>query len=210
MLIDEDAVAVLARPVLKWQCDQITEAASWHRVLARKEPIIRIKANIGATIHRRGEEKRTKASGICRRNRLGEENPGVSTIARARSFYGDTNAFCPRRITERGDILHPGLLVEIGGEEPACLVWQHGIDAGSEIPRFARRFSCEMRAEDIITDRDECLVWAFPALDLRLSANSSNPFVSDKQARSPLSRFSDSPIGAETRHLVLGIGFGRA
>ena len=178
MLIDEGAVAVFARPVLKRQRDQIAEAAGRHRVLAREESVVRIKANIGTTIHRCGEEKRTEASGICRRNRLGEENPGVSPIAGARSFYGDTNAFCSRRITERGDILHPGPLVEIGGEEPTRLVWQHGIDAGIEIPRFARRLSCEMPLEDIITDRDECLVWAFPTFDLRFSANSWNPFVS--------------------------------
>src|SRR5271155_3837033 len=137
MLIDKCAVAVFARPVLKRQCDQITEAASRHRVLAREEPIIRIKANIGTTIHCRCDEKCTKASGICRRNRLGEEYPGVSTIAGARSFYGDTNAFFSRSIAESGDILHPGPLIEIGGEEPTRLVWQHGIDAGIEIPRFA-------------------------------------------------------------------------
>src|SRR5580692_11790984 len=118
MFIDEGTVAVFARPVLKRQRNQIAEAADRHRVLAWEEPVVRIKTNIGTTIHRCGEEKRTEASGISRWNRLGEKNPGVSPIAGARSFYGDTNAFCPRRITERGDILLPGFLIEISGEEP--------------------------------------------------------------------------------------------
>src|SRR6266852_6002165 len=34
-----------------------------------------------------------------------------------------------------------------------------------------------MRAEDIVPNTDECLVWAFSALDLRFSANPSDPLV---------------------------------
>src|SRR5579863_261675 len=148
MLIDEDAVAVFARPALKRQRDQIAEATGRHRILAREESIVRTKANVGTTIHRRSDEKRAEASGICRRNRFGEKNPGVSPITGARSFNGDTDAFCPRRITESSDILHPGSPVEIGSKEPTRLVRQHRIDTGTEIPRHAGRFSCEMPLED--------------------------------------------------------------
>src|SRR5262247_903474 len=63
----------------------------------------------------RRNQERTEASGGRRWHRFGEENPGMRTVARARSFDGDRDAFCPRRVTECSNILHPGLLVEIDG-----------------------------------------------------------------------------------------------
>src|SRR5271166_7050865 len=122
IVIEKDTIAILAWPVLQRQCDQIAKPARGHCVLARKEPIIRIEADVRAAIHRRRDQKRTKASGIRRWNRFDEENPGVRAIARARSFYGDRDALCPGGITERGNILHPGLLVEISSKEPTRLV----------------------------------------------------------------------------------------
>src|SRR5215831_15310824 len=53
----------------------------------------------------------------------------MRTVARARSFAGDRDAFCPRRVTECRNILHPGLLVEIDGKEPTCFVCQHRVYA---------------------------------------------------------------------------------
>jgi hypothetical protein len=34
-----------------------------------------------------------------------------------------------------------------------------------------------MRTDNVVTDGDECLVWALPALRLRLSADAPDPFV---------------------------------
>ena len=98
-------------------------------------------------------------------------------IARARSLDGDRNTFRPRRIAKRGNVLHPGLLVEISGEEPARLVRQHGIDTGGKVSRISGRSAGKMGPEGVIAERDEGLIWALPALDLRLSANASNPLV---------------------------------
>ena len=122
IIIEKDTVAILARPALEGQGDQIAEPARWHRVLAWKEPIIGIEADIGVTVHRRRDQKCTKASGIRRRYRLCEENPGVRAVSRLRSFDGDRDALCTRGVAERSDILYPGLLVEIGSDEPASFV----------------------------------------------------------------------------------------
>lgn len=46
-----------------------------------------------------------------------------------------------------------------------------------------------MRTEDIVPHRDECLVWAFSAFDLRLSANASDPLISAHRRVTRLPRF---------------------
>jgi hypothetical protein len=50
-------------------------------------------------------------------------------------------------------------------------------DTCREIPRTARHSSCEMKADNILIERNECLVWAFPALNLRFPADPSNLVV---------------------------------
>src|SRR5262245_61209588 len=57
------------------------------------------------------------------------------------------------RVTLWSKGLHPGLLVEIGGKEPACFVRQHRVYADSEIGRIAECLSGKMRAENIVPDR---------------------------------------------------------
>jgi hypothetical protein len=126
-------------------------------------------------------------------DRLREENPGVRTIARPRSFDGDRNAFRPRGVAERSDILYPGLLVEIGGNEPARFVQQHRIHADCEIRRLTGCLSRKMRTENIIPDGDKCLVRAFSAFHLRLSAHASDPLISACGCVSRLPRFGVFP-----------------
>src|ERR1700730_16403404 len=46
-----------------------------------------------------------------------------------------------------------------------------------------------MRAENFVSDRDECLVWALPAPDPRLSANSPDPLVPAHGRVTRLARF---------------------
>ena len=65
---------------MKLQCDQIAKTAGWHRVLTREEPVIRVKADVGAAVHRCRDEKRAKAPGLCRRNWLGKEYPGMRPL----------------------------------------------------------------------------------------------------------------------------------
>jgi hypothetical protein len=200
IIIEKHAVAVLTRFVLKRQRNQVSESACRHRILARKEPVIRIEADIRTAIHRRRDKQRAEAPRFRSRDWLGKENPSVSAIARARSFNGDGDVFCPGGVTKRSDIRHPALLVEIGGEEPTCLIAQHGIDADREIHRIARCFACEMRTENIIANSNERLVWAFTTLDLWLAAHASDPLVT---ARGRIACFSGYAVLPSARkHIV--------
>ena len=134
----------------------------------------------------------------------------MSTVARARSFDRDRDAFRPRRVAERDNVLLPGLLVEIRREEPACLVRPHGIDTGDEIDRITGRSPGQMGSNDVVAERDKCLIWAFSAFDLRLAADASDPLISTHRRIARLSALRHSPIGGETPPLVLGTGSGRA
>src|SRR5271165_4647838 len=101
----------------------------------------------------------------------------MSTVTRARSLDCNVDALCLRGIAERDDVLLPGFLVEIRSEEPACLVRQHGINPSGEIGRISGRFPGQMGANNVVTERDECLIWALTALDLRFSADPSDPLI---------------------------------
>jgi len=114
---------------------------------------------------------------VTRCYRFLEEDPRMSTAARAGPFDRNGNALCPRRIAERDNIPLPGLFVEIRREKPTCLVRQHGIDTGGEIRRVAGRSPGQMGANDVDPEWDECLIWALTAFDLRLSADPSDPLI---------------------------------
>jgi hypothetical protein len=50
-IIQKNAVVSFARLMLQGQCDQVAKSAERHEVLARKEPIICLEAQIRTTIH---------------------------------------------------------------------------------------------------------------------------------------------------------------
>jgi hypothetical protein len=74
IIIQERAVAVFARPVLQRQGDEVAKSARRHRVLARKEPIVRVEAYIRETVHRRRNEQSARAPRL---------NPAVSDRPKA-------------------------------------------------------------------------------------------------------------------------------
>lgn len=74
------------------------------------------------------------------------------------------------RVAEGGNIDHPGFLVEIGGEEPASLIWQHGIDTGGKT-------TLQVRSDDLIRNGLKRLAWALAAFHLRLATDATNPFI---------------------------------
>jgi hypothetical protein len=121
-------------------------------------------------------------------------------VTRARSLDRDGNAFGQRGVAERDNIPLPRLLVEIRREKPACLVRQHGIDASGEIERVSGCFPGKMGANDVVTERNECLIWALTAFDLRLSADSSDPLISTDGR---VTRFSAFRILPSTRKYLL-------
>ena len=55
--------------------------------------------------------------------------------------------------------------------------------------RVSGRFPGQMGANDVVTERNECLIWALTAFDLWLSADSSDPLISTDRRVARLSAF---------------------
>ena len=79
MVIKEDAVALSARSLLQWQGDQVPESSLRHRVLIRKETIVRIQADVRPPFHRFSQDVRAQPA--CQRGGNGvlKEEPDVRT-----------------------------------------------------------------------------------------------------------------------------------
>ena len=74
-VIKEDRVVLFACGPLKRQGNQVSKSSLRHRVLVRKQPVIRIEADVRTSFHRLSENVRSQSSGKCRRNGLFEEEP---------------------------------------------------------------------------------------------------------------------------------------
>ena len=105
-----------------------------------------------------------------------EEQPNVPAIARARSLQSGRHVHAAARIQDGPRIFPPMRLVEIGSQEEAGLVLQHGVDAHHEIT--ARIISAgKVPADGIVGDGQEVALRAVGALDLGLLAHARNPLV---------------------------------
>ena len=73
-------------------------------------------------------------------------------------------------------------------EHAVCLIDPHGRTTLETLPqspeaidewagKLAGRFPGQMGANNVITERNEGLIWALTAFDLRLSADSSDPLI---------------------------------
>jgi hypothetical protein len=149
--------------MLERQRDQISEPAPRHSVLARKEPVVGFHAELVTAAHRLGDEVAAHPPRDVRAHRRGEEEPCVGTVSRARTLDRQRHADDPARLDESGDVLLPRALVEIGGEKPACLVFEKRVHA-HDVPVPA----LQMVEDYLITDRHERLVRALAALAPRL------------------------------------------
>jgi hypothetical protein len=117
---------------LKRQRDQVPESALGQRVLVRKETVVRIEADVGATLQRLCEDQRAEFAREGCRDSLFEKEPHVRARSRARAFQGARQIHSSASRYESGRVFPPTLLVEIGGKEVACLVQEHRIDARDE------------------------------------------------------------------------------
>jgi len=81
LIIKKYGVSTFSWAFLKRQRDKIPEATARHRVLIRKETIIRIKTDLGPASHRFCQNERPKLSSKTRGDRLGEENPNMTAVA---------------------------------------------------------------------------------------------------------------------------------
>src|SRR6185437_8887345 len=103
----------------------------------------------------------------------------MPAIAGSRPLKGRGHALGLTSLQHGQGVSRPALLVKIGGRKPAGLVRKQRINTRHEI---ATRAACALAAaqmllDDVVGDRDEGLMRAFPAFDLGLAAYPLNPLV---------------------------------
>jgi hypothetical protein len=94
----------------------------------------------------------------------------MGTLPRSRTLDGGRYSDCAARLGEREHVVRPGVLVEVGRHEPACLVREERVDA-HDVPPL------EVVPDDLIRHGKERLVGTLPALDTRLLADTADPLV---------------------------------
>ena len=75
--IKKNRVVLFACSPLERQSNQVSKSSLRHGVLVRKQPVIRIEANVRTPFHRLSENVRSQSSGKCGRNGLFEEEPDM-------------------------------------------------------------------------------------------------------------------------------------
>jgi len=102
---------------LKRQGNQIAEATRWHEILTRKKPIVGSESDIGDAFHRVGNQEGPETAGQCRRNRLLEKYPGMSTVSGSGPLDGNRYSMTLARVPKSEYVSLPFPFVEIRGQE---------------------------------------------------------------------------------------------
>ena len=170
LVVEEDRVALLPRAVLKGQRDEVAETCARHRVLARKEPVVRVHAELVTRRHRLRDEVAAHFACGPRGDGLREEEPDVRAVAGSRSLDQGGQPEPPRRLHERANVLLPRGLVEVGGEKPARLVSEHRVDAHHVL-------AAQVLEQRRIIHGPERLVRTIAALHLRQLAYAGDELV---------------------------------
>jgi hypothetical protein len=127
LFVKEHAVVALPQALLQRQGDQIAEAALRQGVLVRKETVVRIQPDVWSPFHRLGENVRTEFPRQDSRYGLDEEQPQVTTVARARSLDRSRQPELSAGLANGADIRTPVLLVEVRGKKEAGLIEKHRV-----------------------------------------------------------------------------------
>src|SRR5271169_471549 len=102
----------------------------------------------------------------------------MPAIAGSRPLKGRGHALGLASLQHSQGVSRPALLIEIGGQKPAGLVRKQRINTRHEIAaRAACALAAQMLFDDVVGDRDEGLMRAFPAFNLGLAAYPLNPLV---------------------------------
>jgi hypothetical protein len=138
--------------------------------LVGKESVVRTHLQLVAACHRLGEDEAADAAGGVRRDAFVEEEPRVRAIAGPGAFESHWKSESVARLREREYVVLPPLVVEVRGERPAQITFEHRGDAHHVM-------ALQMLEHAPIVDGDTRLVRAFPALDPRLLAGAAHPLV---------------------------------
>lgn len=170
VVVEEDAVAVVASGFLEGQGNEVTEAAGGEGVLVGEEAIIGVEAERGVEDGGVGEEVGAEAAGEGGGHGFGEKEPGVAAVPGAGAFGGDGEAEVGGGAAVGGEVVAPAGAVEICGEEGAGVVGADGVGAEGVS-------SGEVVAHGVSVERREGLVGTVGAFDPGLFADIANPFV---------------------------------
>src|SRR5258708_500364 len=116
-IVDELAVARTSREPLKRQGNQVAEATRWHEILTRKKPIVGSESDIGDAFHRVGNQEGPETARQCRRNRLVEKNPGVSTVSVSGPLNCNKYSLTLASLPKRQSIPSPNPFLDIRSQE---------------------------------------------------------------------------------------------
>jgi hypothetical protein len=180
VVIDEDAVRLVAGSLLQRQGDQVAESPLGQGVLIRKETVVGVQPDVRPMLHRFGEEVRPETTRQRGWDGVLEEQPHVSAAARSRSFEGGGKTQASATLQEGRRVRLPTSLVEVNSQEEAGFVEEHGVDARDK--GLIRVVSArQMPANDVVGDRQEVTMRAYRALDPRLFANAPDPLVGTRR-----------------------------
>ena len=175
-VVDEHAVAALARLLLQRHRDQIPESSLRQRVLIGKEPVVRVQSDVGSPLHRLGQQERAELARKCSRDGVCEEEPDMAATSRTGPLQRRRELQLTARLQERSRVLLPSVLVEVNRKEEARLVLQHRVHAGHE--RLAGVVVAgQVPADDVVGDREKASMVTLRALDARLLAHAADPLV---------------------------------
>jgi hypothetical protein len=100
--------------------------------LIGKQPIVRVQAHVGASLHGLGQEVRTEPARERRRNRLLEEDPDMPAATRSRSFQRGVEIEALTDLQKGRRVVPPVRLIEVGGEDVAGFIQEQRVDASDE------------------------------------------------------------------------------
>ena len=176
LLVEENAVARLARLLLKWQRNQIAEPASGQSVLVGKEPVIRIKPKFRPAFHGFCNQIGAEVPCYTRGDRFREEQPNVTARSRARALQRSRKSQPLTSLVKCAGVLLPAIAIEIDSQEVAGLVRKHRVEANNEVTAQTVEAS-EMLPDDLVRDRKKTPVGTLGTFDSGLLANTADPFV---------------------------------
>src|SRR5262245_29952381 len=117
-------IAALARPSLQREHNEIAEAAARHRVLARKQPVVGLEADLRPAVHGPRQQHRCEAACLEGRDGVGKEQPDVTAVAGARALECGWNSELSTRGKECECVARPTLVVEVDSKKAAGVVEQ--------------------------------------------------------------------------------------
>jgi hypothetical protein len=120
-------------PSLQRERDEIAEAAARHRVLARKQPVVGLEADLRPAVHGPRQQHRRETACGEGRDGVGKEQPDVAAVSGARPLECCRNSELAACGQECERVARPALVVEVNGEKAAGVVEQQRIDTSDKI-----------------------------------------------------------------------------